>query len=132
MPVSDALSELISQTEGEADVVFLENAVRNIEVGVHDFEFDSTQKVIFDIYAAHAKEETPLLKIQDVVDYEYLVEALQKVLERGRFELLEKIADELLEYILEPNQVVAAMVKITKKEVPGVEGSLGCCITRVK
>ncbi len=131
--LGDTLSSLVSKTNGEATVVFLENAAREIEVGIHDFEFGSSQRVIFDIYAAHISEgDAKLLGIEDVMDYEYLIEALDHVIGSGRFELLEQIANELLDIILSPVQVIAGIVKITKSEIPGVQGALGCCITRIK
>ena len=131
--LGDTLSSLVSKTNGAATVVFLENAVREIEVGIHDFEYGSSQQVIFDIYAAHIPEEnSKLLRINDVVDYEYLIDALDHVIGSARFDLLEQIANELLDIILAPVQVIAATVKISKADVPGVEGALGCCITRLK
>ena len=131
--LGDTLSSLVSKTNGDASVVFLENAVREIEVGIHEHEYGSSQRVIFDIYAAHIPEENSQLSgIEDVVDYEYLIDALDHVIEGGRFELLEQIANELLSIILAPVQVIAGTVKISKADVPGVAGSLGCCITRLK
>jgi len=131
--LGDALSSLVSQTNGDASVVFLENAVREIEVGIHEFEYESTQPVIFDIYAAHIPEEnSQFSRIGDVLDYEYLIDALNHVIGSGRFELLEQIANELLDIILDPVQVIGGSVKISKADVPGVAGSLGCCITRLK
>ena len=131
--LGDALSTLVSKTNGAATVVFLENAVRDIEVGIHDFEYGSSQRVIFDIYAAHIPaENSQLFRIDDVVDYEYLLDSLDQVIGTERFELLEQIANELLDIILAPVQVIAGTVKISKADVPAVDGSLGCCITRLK
>ena len=70
--------------------------------------------------------------IADVLNYEYLLNALENVVELPRFGLLEQMADELLDSVMLPEPVIAATVKITKTSVPGVEGSLGCCITRFK
>ena len=128
-----ALAGLISITEGQANIIFLENAERDIEVGVHEFEFGSKQRVVFDIYVAHmAEEKSQFLDIQDVVDYEYLIDSLEQVIGTGRFGLVEQIADELLDYVLSPKQTLAATVKISKIEVPDAKGELGCCLTRVK
>jgi dihydroneopterin aldolase len=128
-----ALSSLVSLTEGQANIIFLVNAEREIEVGVHEFEFGSKQRVVFDIYVAHlAEEESQFLKIEDVVDYEYLLDSLDQVIGAGRFGLVEQIADELLDYVLSPKQTLAATVKITKIEVPNAKGDLGCCLTRLK
>ena len=131
--LADALSTLVSQTSGEASIVFLENSVRDVDIGIHDYEKGSTQPVRFDIYVAHSGN--PLSKnsgIADVLNYEYLLNALENVVELPRFGLLEQMADELLDSVMLPEPVIAATVKITKTSVPGVEGSLGCCITRFK
>ena len=131
--LADALSTLVSQTSGEASIVFLENSVRDVDIGIHDYEKGSTQPVRFDIYVAHSRN--PMSKnsgIADVLNYEYLLNALENVVELPRFGLLEQMADELLDSVMLPEPVIAATVKITKTSVPGVEGSLGCCITRFK
>ena len=131
--LADALSTLVSQTSGEASIVFLENSVRDVDIGIHDYEKRSTQPVRFDIYVAHSGN--PMSKnsgIADVLNYEYLLNALENVVELPRFGLLEQMADELLDSVMLPEPVIAATVKITKTSVPGVEGSLGCCITRFK
>ena len=131
--LADALSTLVSQTSGEASIVFLENSVRDVDIGIHDYEKGSTQPVRFDIYVAHSGNPTSKNSgIADVLNYEYLLNALETVVELPRFGLLEQMADELLDSVMLPEPVIAATVKITKTSVPGVEGSLGCCITRFK
>ena len=131
--LADALSTLVSQTSGEASIVFLENSVRDVDIGIHDYEKVSTQPVRFDIYVAHSGNPTSKNSgIADVLNYEYLLNALETVVELPRFGLLEQMADELLDFVMLPEPVIAATVKITKTSVPGVEGSLGCCITRFK
>ncbi|MCH2428169.1 MAG: dihydroneopterin aldolase [Candidatus Thalassarchaeum sp.] len=131
--LADALSTLVSQTSGEASIVFLENSVRDVDIGIHDYEKGSTQPVRFDIYVAHSGNPTSKNSgIADVLNYEYLLNALENVVELPRFGLLEQMADELLDSVMLPEPVIAATVKITKTSVPGVEGSLGCCITRFK
>ena len=131
--LADALSTLVSQTSGEASIVFLENSVRDVDIGIHDYEKGSTQPVRIDIYVAHSGN--PMSKnsgIADVLNYEYLLNALENVVELPRFGLLEQMTDELVDSVMLPEPVIAATVKITKTSVPGVEGSLGCCITRFK
>ena len=131
--LADALSTLVSQTSGEASIVFLENSIRDVDIGIHDYEKGSTQPVRFDIYVAHSGNPTSKNSgIADVLNYEYLLNALENVVELPRFGLLEQMADELLDSVMLPEPVIAATVKITKTSVPGVEGSLGCCITRFK
>ncbi len=129
----DALASVLSVSSEDATIVFLENAVREIEVGIHDFEHDASQSVRFDIYAVQSGSQTPVGEdINQVLDYEYLHTALDSVISRGRFGLLESLASELLDELLAPSVVMAASVKITKQDIPDFEGELGCSVTRLK
>jgi len=129
----DALSSALSESSGDVTIIFLEDAVREIEVGIHDFEHDTRQSVRFDIYAVQSGSQTPEDDdIAHVLDYEYLQTALDSVISRGRFGLLESLASELLDEILAPPMVMAASVKITKQDIPDFEGELGCSVTRLK
>ncbi|MDP6661684.1 MAG: dihydroneopterin aldolase [Candidatus Thalassarchaeaceae archaeon] len=129
----DALSSALSESSGDVTIIFLEDAVREIEVGIHDFEHDTRQSVRFDIYAVQSESQTPEDDdIAHVLDYEYLQTALDSVISRGRFGLLESLASELLDEILTPPMVMAASVKITKQDIPDFEGELGCSVTRLK
>ena len=56
--LADALASLVSQTYGDATVVFLEDAIREIEVGIHEYEYNSLQPVRFDVYAAQYGSST--------------------------------------------------------------------------
>jgi FolB domain-containing protein len=129
----DALASVLTKSSGDVTVVFLEDAVREVEVGINDFEQDASQSVRFDIHAVQSGSQRPAGEdIDQVLDYEFLHTALDSVLARGRFGLLESLASELLDELLIPTQVVAASVKITKLEIPGFEGELGCSVTRLK
>ena len=129
----DALYSVLSDSSGDATIVFLEDAVREIEVGIHDFEHKTSQPVRFDIYAVQSGSQTPEGDdIDQVLNYEYLQTALNSVISRGRFGLLESLASELLDELMEPTRVTAASVKITKQDIPGFEGELGCSVTRLK
>ncbi len=129
----DALASVLSESSEDATIVFLEDAVREIEVGIHDFEHDTSQSVRFDIYAVQSGSQTPVGDdINQVLDYEYLQTALDSVISRGRFGLLESLASELLDELLAPTVVMAASVKITKQNIPDFGGELGCSVTRLK
>ena len=129
----DALSSVLAQSSEDVTVIFLEDAVREIEVGIHDFEQDASQPVRFDIHAVQSGSQRPAGEgIEQVLDYEFLQAALDSVIVRGRFGLLESLASELLDELLTHTLVVAASVKITKLKIPGFEGELGCSVTRLK
>ena len=71
-------------------------------------------------------------EIGQVLDYEYLLAALDSVLDENRSALLETLATRLLDVIMEPESVEAATVVITKLNVLKGDGRLGCSMTRVR
>ena len=66
------------------------------------------------------------------MNYEYLLNSLEKDLIKHRFSLLESLANNLLDSILQPESVESATVVITKLDVLEGDGRLGCSMTRTK
>ena len=85
----DAISNLLSSFDG-VTTLFLEDIVRDVDIGVHDFEIGNPQKVKFDIYVMLSEVRNPENdKLEEVLNYEYLIESLDDVLSLGRFSLLD-------------------------------------------
>ena len=128
----DAISNLLSSFNG-VTTLFLEDIVRDVDIGVHDFEIGNPQKVKFDIYVMLSEVRNPENdKLEEVLNYEYLIESLEDVLSLGRFSLLETLAHLLLEEVSIPNSVKAASVVITKLDILNGDGTLGCSMTKIK
>ena len=129
---SEALMQLMAQTQG-VTTLFLENVVREVDIGVHDHEFGTPQRLQFDIYVMLSGVSEPNTdEIDEVLDYEYLISALDETLEMNRAALLETLANRLLDRILEPNSAEGASVILTKLDVLEGDGQLGCSMTRLK
>ena len=129
---SEALMQLMAQTQG-VTTLFLENVVREVDIGVHDHEWGAPQRLQFDIYVMLSGVSEPSAdEIGEVLDYEYLISALDKTLEMNRAALLETLANRLLDRILEPNSAEGASVILTKLDVLEGDGQLGCSMTRLK
>ena len=124
--------QLMAQTQG-VTTLFLENVVREVDIGVHDHEFGTPQRLQFDIYVMLSGVSEPNAdEIGEVLDYEYLISALDETLEMNRAALLETLANRLLDRILEPNSAEGASVILTKLDVLEGDGQLGCSMTRLK
>ena len=129
---SEALMQLMAQTQG-VTTLFLENVVREVDIGVHDHEFGAPQRLQFDIYVMLSGVHEPSADdIGEVLDYEYLISALDETLEMNRAALLETLANRLLDRVLEPNSAKGASVILTKLDVLEGDGQLGCSMTRLK
>jgi dihydroneopterin aldolase len=130
--LTDAITNILSSYQG-VTTLFLEDIVRSVDIGVHDYEIGNPQRVRFDIYVLISGVEDPENDIiGDVLNYEYLLNSLEKVLLKHRFSLLESLANNLLDSILQPESVESATVVITKLDVLEGDGSLGCSMTRTK
>ena len=130
--LTDAITNILSSYQG-VTTLFLEDIVRSVDIGVHDYEIGNPQRVRFDIYVLISGVEDPENDIiGDVLNYEYLLNSLEKVLLKNRFSLLESLANNLLDSILQPESVESATVVITKLDVLEGDGRLGCSITRTK
>ena len=128
----DAITNLLSSYSG-VTTLFLEDVVRDVDIGVHDFEIGSPQKVRFDIYVMLSDILNPNNDdLNEVLNYEYLIHSLDEVLSIGRFSLLETFANRLLEEISTPASVKAASVVITKLDILDGDGRLGCSMTKIK
>ena len=128
----DAISNLLSSFNG-VTTLFLEDIVRDVDLGVYDFEIGNPQKVKFDIYVMLSEVRNPENdKLEEVLNYEYLIESLDHVLSLARFSLLETLAHRLLEEVSIPNSVKAASVVITKLDILNGDGTLGCSMTKIK
>lgn len=128
----DAITNLLSSYSG-VTTLFLEDVVRDVDIGVHDFEIGNPQKVRFDIYVMISDILNPDNDdLNEVLNYEYLIHSLEEVLSIGRFSLLETLANRLLEEISTPASVKAASVVITKLDILDGDGKLGCSMTKIK
>ena len=128
----DAITSLLSSYKG-VTTLFLEDIVRGVDIGVHDHEIGNPQRVRFDIYVLISGVKNPENDIiGDVLNYEYLLDTLEKIISGVRYSLLESLANKILDSILEPQSVVAASVVITKLDVLDGDGRLGCSMTRIK
>ena len=128
----DAITNLLSSYSG-VTTLFLEDIVKDVDIGVHDFEIGNPQKVRFEIYVMMSDIQNPNNdNLDEVLNYEYLIDSLKDVLSLGRFSLLETLANRLLEEVSAPNSVKAASVVITKLEILDGDGILGCSMTKIK
>ena len=111
--------------------IFLESVIRKMDIGIHDYEIGHLQRIEFDIYVA-VKNDNKIIgdTIEDVMDYEYLIEAINSKIEK-RFSLLETLANEILEDVLFPEKVMGATVVISKLDILD-SGKIGCSVSCLK
>ena len=128
---SEALIRMLKSGKA-ASSLFMEGVVREVDVGIHSHEIGSPQRIKFDIHVILEDAETGADSIDEVLDYEYLIASLDRVLEMERSALLETISTRILDEVMAPVEIAAASVSATKLDVLEDDGRLGCTMTRVK
>ncbi len=129
----DVLTELVRLGTREFTTLFLENSVREVDIGVHEHEIGDPQRICFDVHVvidgASKPEED---EIDMVLDYEYLSSSIDRTISARRSALMETLASELLDEIMAPGEIIAATVSLKKLDVEGIDGQLGCSMTRIR
>lgn len=89
------------------------------EIGVHDFELRAAQRlwVSVELWVTLADTTPRGDRLAEVVDYDFIREAVAERLGRGRIGLQETLADDLLAAMLAHPRVVAARVTTEKPDV---------------
>ena len=111
------------------DQIFVNNYVKEIEIGAFRSELGRTQRVEFNVWL---DIEPPTYRLSDnvekVLSYEVIIEAINSELEKRRFNLLETLAEKIAARCLKEARVLRVQIKIEKLD--RIPGSLGVFITR--
>ena len=111
------------------DQIFVNNYIKEIEIGAFRSELGRTQRVEFNVWL---DIEPPINGLSDnvekVLSYEVIIEAINSELEKRRFNLLETLAEKIAARCLKEERVLRVQIKIEKLD--RIPGSLGIFITR--
>lgn len=88
-------------------------------IGVHEFEKGAAQRVWIDVtlYVPYAVSTPQRDRLAEVVDYDYVRDAVRALIAGQRFELQETLCDALAERLLAHPRVVAVEVTTAKPDV---------------
>jgi dihydroneopterin aldolase len=113
------MSALLDPRLSHCRRLFLRNHVVEVNIGVHDFEQGSGQRVAIDVdlYVPLAATTPGRDRLAEVVDYDFIRHAVAERIARGHIALQETLADELLRTMLAHPGVLAARVRTAKPDV---------------
>ena len=114
--------------------LFLRNYVVNINIGVHEFEKQGTQRVLInvDLYIPLTQSTPQADDLAEVVDYDFIRSSVSARISRGHIQLQETLCDDLLALMLAHPRVRAARVSTAKPDVyPDCE-AVGCEVFGMK
>ena len=114
------------------DIIFMEDVIRNIDIGIYDYEKGVTQRLSFDFYVKISMSNNAFDDdIDNVLNYEYLIKVLDSIIDNNRFSLLETLGKCIMDEVLSPNQVQGATLVISKIDILK-SGKIGYSMTRNK
>lgn len=99
--------------------LFLQGLEKQVSIGIHDFERAAPQRMRFDIdlYVPLGATTPSADALHEVVDYDFVREAVQREVTRGHIALQETLCDAVMQALLTHPQVVAARVATSKPDV---------------
>lgn len=108
--------------------LFLRNYDVRIHIGVHDFEKQGAQRVIFnvDLYVPLAQSTPQADELHEVVDYDFIRQEITARVIQGHIQLQETLCDDVLARLLAHPRVKAARVSTEKPDVYPDCDAVGC------
>ena len=133
MNLAQIIEDALTQSGGNDVFVYrLDGVVVDVEIGIHDHERGRRQRVRIDVVTVvSAKGWDGTDRIETVVDYDYLFNAIRELNDR-KFDLQETLCGAILDAALSPDAVLAAAVTTRKIDVYKEAESVGLTRFRKK
>lgn len=104
------------------DIIFLGGLEIETIIGIFDWERETKQKIILDIEMAFDIKKAALSdNIEDTLDYKAVSKNVIKMVESSNFFLVEKLAEEITQLIL--NDFNVTWVKLTLNKKGAIRGA---------
>lgn len=112
--------------------VFVRDLVLAAHIGVHRHEEDAPQPIRVNIDLTVAESGAPVGDLlENVVDYEHIVNGIRAIVARGHVRLVETLAEAVASFALEDPRVLAVRVRIEKLKIIPDAASVGVEIERL-
>ncbi|HHG8772124.1 dihydroneopterin aldolase [Raoultella sp. BIGb0138] len=113
------------------DIVFIEQLSVITTIGVYDWEQTIEQKLVFDIEMAwDNRKAAGSDDVRDCLSYADISELVINHVEGGRFALVERVAEEIADLLLEKFQSPWVRIKVSKPGAVARAANVGVIIER--
>ncbi len=121
------------QTGQDEDHVFISDLALRCSIGIHDHEKQTPQRVVINVNMAVHPAGGPLNDNHDnVVCYETVVDQIRALASNGHVNLVETMADEIVEICFRNTRVHKVRVRVEKPDIIADAASVGIEITRYR
>ena len=130
-PASTVHPLRLADAENGVRHVFVRDLMVQAEIGVHRHEKRQRQPVRINIDLTVRETGQPIDdRLENVVDYETLVDGVRALIGAGHINLVETLAEQIAGLALSDNRVVATRVRVEKVKVMKDAESVGVEIER--
>ncbi|MGL6021266.1 MAG: bifunctional dihydroneopterin aldolase/7,8-dihydroneopterin epimerase [Gibbsiella quercinecans] len=113
------------------DIVFIEELTVITTIGVYDWEQTIRQKLVFDIEMGWDNRQAAASDdVNDCLSYADICDAVVQHVEGGRFALVERVAEEISEILLQRFNSPWVRIKVSKPGAVAHARSVGVIIER--
>lgn len=89
------------------DTIFIQGLQTQAIIGIYDWEREEPQPLVFDIeMQTDLKKASQSDQIDDTVDYAAVAEEVTALVEKSRVELIETLAEQVIEWIFDQHPAV--------------------------
>lgn len=113
------------------DIIYLNDLRIDTVIGIYDWERRITQTVSFDLeMATDIRKAAASDSIEDTLDYKSVAKRLIAFVSESKFQLVETLAEEVANIILNEFKVPWVRVRLNKKGAVRYAGDVGIIIER--
>ena len=110
--------------------IIIKDLILLISVGIHAFEKQKKQRVMFNLKITTEPNLKP--DIKSIVNYETVIKDIKKITEKKHYDLLESLSESVFDEIFKNKNVKKIKLKIEKLDIMRETKSVGIEVVKTK
>ena len=110
--------------------IIIKDLILLISVGIHTFEKQKKQRVMFNLKITTEPNLKP--DIKSIVNYETIIKDIKKITEKKHYDLLESLSESVFDEIFKNKNVKKIKLKIEKLDIMRETKSVGIEVVKTK
>tara|TARA_Y100000768_G_scaffold375796_1_gene347026 strand:+ start:2925 stop:3311 length:387 start_codon:yes stop_codon:yes gene_type:complete len=110
--------------------IIIRDLILLISVGIHTFEKQKKQRVMFNLKITTEPNLKP--DIKSIVNYETIIKDIKKITEKKHYDLLESLSESVFDEIFKNKNVKKIKLKIEKLDIIRETKSVGIEVVKTK
>ena len=110
--------------------IIIRDLILLISVGIHTFEKQKKQRVMFNLKITTEPNLKPGIK--SIVNYETIIKDIKKITEKKHYDLLESLSESVFDEIFKNKNVKKIKLKIEKLDIMRETKSVGIEVVKTK